>query len=205
MKAATTIMMLGILATSLAPCFAQAQVFSDDFEGDLSAWFLNKDAVIVQDPLDPENNVVTFVSPNNTFDLLSEPLVLDPGITYRMSICHLGLETPESLPGNFGGYIGLRAGLTGYFWETTPCDPNTQGDLIDDGQWHCYEWLFIRADLTSDPTAPIEIMVEDWDGAASVCPPNATSGDVFFDNILVEEYEVIPVGAGSWGTLKSAY
>ena len=77
--------------------------------------------------------------------------------------------------------------------------------MIDDGQWHTYEMEFHVGDIGGSGSVPIYIAIEDWDGAASACPPNDTVGDVFFDDVILTPYGTIPNHTNTWSSLKAAY
>jgi len=125
---------------------AQGVVFRDDFEsGTLDQWtgkyFGPHSGIVVTDPLDGENLVVTFLQPTAGGDIFSDEFPVADGFLVTLSFDYLGLEVDGSEPGNFGGFIGYADDTIPSFglgrWlagtdGTSGADPI----LIDDGAWH---------------------------------------------------------------------
>lgn len=201
--------MLLLLAASIFVLVAgssNAQIVAETFDSDLSAWPLNKSGIIVEDPFDETNSVLTFQAANAIYDLKSDSIYCDAEATYVFSFRYLGLPGPQSAQDNCGGYISIQTTpLIGYDWDTTPCEVAYEGDLVDDGQWHSYELQFQLSDLGGAPGDPIYIAIEDWNGAASACPPDATVGDVFFDDVILAPAGTVSTTDSEWGSVKALY
>lgn len=166
--------------------------FSESFEMDLSAW-TGKDGgvhhgVIVSDPLDPANHVLTFTSLNAYGDIFSRSgFDLDAGQSYQVSFDYLGVCSVGSVPEDLGGYAGLSSGFPGshmwYYGTGTKSDASDV--LVDNGEWAQYSFTFSSPVLGKGGYFDtVHLMFEDFSGAKGI------PGDVFFDNI---EIKPVPV------------
>ena len=89
---------LAMVLMAVAPRAARADLFSEDFEGDLSAW-VGKGGVagahhgtIATDPLDATNKVLTFTQTNLGGDIFAtaQGFTLSSGQQYTVSFKYLG-------------------------------------------------------------------------------------------------------------------
>lgn len=195
-------------------------IFYEDFETDLDQWtgkeYGAHNGILVDDPLDANNQVLSFSALNGGGDVYSIPeLKLHTGQTYKISFKYLGKEiVGVSVPDDFGGFLGLsdNAGNPplGDHWifGTRESYPGIRGHLIDDNTWHTYEYVFEwqkEEYAASDDT--IHIMIQDFGNSGG------GPGDVFFDNIrieLIHEPEIIYVdpdapGANDGTSWENAY
>jgi hypothetical protein len=158
-------------------------LFQDDFESDLSAWTGKSggghNGVIVADPLDPDNHVLTFTKRNSYGDIFTaEVFTLIPGSTYTISFDYLGL--PNDLPGGSGGFAGIADGDDDYnhmWYYSTLGVSNANPILIDDGAWRHYQYTFtapVALRYSDSYSDCIRLMFEDFVGIP---------GDAYFDNI----------------------
>ncbi|MCH7813103.1 MAG: hypothetical protein IID40_03690, partial [Planctomycetes bacterium] len=162
-----------------------APLFVDDFEGDLSQWTGKNGGshhgVIVADPLRPGNSVLSFDALENAGDVYSPDIVFAAGEPITISFEYLGLALPQSVPDDFGGFLGIsdhNDGLVSIWLAATREDYAGSSDgleehLVDDDQWHSYSITI------ANPFPSFHIMLEDWIFSGGV------PGDVFFDNIEV--------------------
>jgi hypothetical protein len=194
----------------IVPSFAISQVvlFEDEFDGDLSAWELNAYGQIVPDPLDVSNNALSFSHTNVAGDLFSPVFVLDLNTTYVFSFKYLGNAGGEET----GGFIWLIDSTVqnspdqAIGWATQPVGVDGSDiELIDDGQWHAYQFTFSPSTVFAQPCVSFQIIVEDWSGAASGSPPPNVAGDAFFDDIRLYELGAVTTEAASWGGIKALY
>ncbi len=173
---------------------AGAAEFYEDFEGDLSQWVGKvgeaHHGIIVDDPLRPDNLVLTFTARNWAGDMFGPEISVIPGQKYVLSFEYLGV--PGYGPAdNLGGFIGFaedRPGFHRWLAGTEWCCGAEDAPLVDDGEWHTYSLEF-------DPyTAPdgtyrvpsnntIRVMLEDFARSSG-----GLAGDVAFDNILLTTY-----------------
>ena len=175
----------------VAPAFAQVTLFSDQFEaGNLDHWTGKlggpDHGVIVPDPLNPTNNVLTFSEVNFGGDIFSlPPASVNPAIQQlKLSFDFLALPNGGVAPPEYGGFIGVAAdysGLNPYFMAGTyppalNVPPDTAVALTADSQWHHYEINLTQFALSSGLTN-LQVVLEDWSGLGSV------PGDVYFDNV----------------------
>ena len=212
------------MVTLLGAASLDAQViFSDDFENGLIQWVGKNggahNGVVVADPLDATNTVLTFTGLSGAGDVYSTELAVDDDAVYELWFDYLGLAQEGSPPGNYGGYIGVSDQTPGYgdlictceFFGGTITDvgqvPWTppQVELIDDGTWHSYAIPFQPFQLNDFvPTnGTIRVMVEDWNGGGLV--PTGVPGDAYFDNIRVVRLAPVPVEMSTWGAIKTLY
>jgi len=165
----------GIICGSASADF----LFQDNFESPngLSAWTGKTNdvhhGVIVDDPLDPTNSVLTFTQRNAYGDIFTKQAFdLVSGETYTVSFDYLGFGGRN--PGSSGGYAGLSNDFPGdHIWYYGTVDKSHAAPvLVDDGRWHHYAYEFIAPAPTVGNS--IHLMFEDFLG---------DPGDAYFDNI----------------------
>lgn len=164
-------------------------IFCEDFEGDLSAWQGKEGedhhGVIVEDPLDPDNKVLTFTETNSYGDIFTtEPsFELLPENLYEITFDYLGMPG-QGTAGDLGGYAGISSGYPdSHMWYYgTGTVSGAQDILIDDGQWHSYSYEF-TAPLTGIGN-DIHLIFEDYRYAGGV------AGDAYFDNICLRNITI---------------
>jgi hypothetical protein len=176
---------------------AATTLFAEDFEGDLSQW-VGKDGgahhgVIVDDPSVQGNRALSFTCLNSAGDIFSlQQFNLVAGRTYTVSFDYLGLATPESTPGDLGGFAGLSEDFPGrHLWYYGTSAMSGASDiLIDDGQWHNYSYSFVEPVAFTGQVpgtgSSVHLMFEDF---ASCGLP---AGDTYFDNISLSIARPIP-------------
>lgn len=166
---------------------ADVTLFQDGFEtGTLDQWIGKAgdppQGLVVADPLNPANQVLTFSGVNYSGDIFSATY-LDVSLPrqYVLSFDFLGF--PSEVEN--GGFIGIGAAPTSdseQFWIggtypgalTAPASVATV--LTVDGAWHHYE-IDITEIIETEGLTETLLMVEDWFNYGSV------PGDAFFDNI----------------------
>ena len=177
--------MISTLAFASATSISHADiVFSDDFESGLSLW-TGKDngahhGMIVDDPFGGLNSVLTFNGLNAGGDIFTDSLTLNANQSYRFSFDYLGLPEDRSSASDTGGYVGFSVGTPSthsWMWATGTVS-NASDVLVDDGQWHSYDFDFTTADIGIGES--LRVMVEDFSGS------RGTHGDAFFDNFTIE-------------------
>lgn len=156
----------------------QDLLFSDDFEGNLSQWTgkggSSHQGVIVEDPLDSGNQVLTFTGLNDAGDMFGSGINVTAAQTVILSFDYLGLAEGGSIPDDLGGFIGYSEGLYDPIWVAgTRGAPYPVLDLIDDGNWHRY---VITLPYISDT---FRIVLEDYSSSGGI------PGDAYFDNVEV--------------------
>jgi hypothetical protein len=161
-----TLVVAATLTVALAagPCLA-VPLFFDDFESGLGAWTPKAGAsyaVVVADPTDATNSVLSFTALNSAGDIFTTAAFSSP-VAFRLSFDYMG---------GSGGFAGWSYGFPGtHFWLAGNLGyPGILTALINDGVWRHYEIVF------SDPGA-IHLMFEDFSGAVS---------DAYFDNVQLE-------------------
>ncbi len=206
MKNVTVAILLALMSSSV-----QAQLFQEGFESGLGAWVGKSNGshrgVIVPDPHDSSNHVLTFSGLMDSGDIFSTEIAVNPSSTYLLQFDYLGLPLAGSPDGNYGGYIGYFDGETGGGWNGRwlAGTINVVVDLIDDGEWHSYEIEFIPEDGVTVTNETIRIMLEDWNGSGcSSCPPGVP-GDAFFDNIVLGAIQTTATGNASWTDVKELF
>ena len=202
MRLATVAILLGCFIASRST--AQVVLFDDNFEGNLSAWSTPGYGVIVPDPLDAGNKVLSFSHTANSGNMWSSPLSVSAGTIYVFSFRYLGNADGS----DSGGYLWLVDPAYGNVatcpvWGTHPANANVE--LIDDGQWHSYQLTFAVTDFFAPMSGQLQVTVEDWDGAAGVSPPANVAGDAFFDDIQIYELGAVPSDVSTWGELKASF
>lgn len=175
---------------SVGTPFATAQtLFEDDFEGDLSQWVGKQGGqhhgLIVQDPLQKNNHILTFTERNGSGDIFGWEVQVTEGLTYQLEFEYMGNPTSGGNPDNLGGFIGFAEDTPdGHRWLAGTAFNGGAEDaqLIDDGEWHTYSIKFDPyvggiAYFPPPSNGTIRVMVEDYSGSGGV------AGDAFFDNI----------------------
>jgi len=160
-------------------------LFSDAFEGDLSAWAGKNNGihhgVIQTDPLDQSgNHALSFSSMNSGGDIFTNGLFSSPGGSFILSFDYLGLITSS------GGYIGYSYSLD------TVTEPVMNHDwLAGDGSYATPVslqgtgyWEHVVIPFTTTQNNSIHLMLEDY--------VSDRAGDAFFDNIVLENNVVVP-------------
>jgi len=191
-----TVKSLGIAALLVAMGnFAQANIilFRDTFEsGSLNKWTgkdgLPSNGLIVPDPLNPANHVLTFTAVNSYGDTYSAmPLNVSGPRRYVLSFDFLGVPDPNNPARENGGFIGIAQApmsdaeqfwIAGTFPGAITVPPPVATTLIADGTWHHYDIDFTSV-VVSNNLPQTLLMVEDWFNF------NSVPGDAFFDNIKV--------------------
>lgn len=174
----STIVLMAVLSAGASA----NPVFVDDFEGDLSLW-TGKDGgahhgIIVADPLNAGNDVLSFTAMNSAGDIFTVAgFDLVAGQAYTVSFDYLGL--PNQIPGGSGGFAGLSQGYPGsHFWYYgTNTTSGAAPILVDDGQWHTYTYEFTAPTKVG---SSIHLMFEDFRYSSA-----SIAGDAFFDNVQI--------------------
>ncbi|MBO6514095.1 MAG: hypothetical protein JJ974_09035 [Phycisphaerales bacterium] len=176
---------LSALATGVLASAASADaLFQDDFENTLGKW-AGKDGgthhgMLVIDPFDHSNTVLTFNRLNSAGDMFSrEAMELEIGTTYVLSFDYLGLATGAARPGDHGAYVGFSEDMPArHVWKwATGTNSGAEDVLIDNNRWNSYEFEFTAADLGLNGT--VHLMIEDFAGS------DGAPEDVFFDNFEI--------------------
>jgi hypothetical protein len=163
---------------------------SDDFESGLSGWTGqgggSHQGVVVADPLNALNNVLSFTGLNSGGDIYSTATVsANAGDLITLSFDYLGMPG-QGNPGNLGGFAGISAGYPGNHTWGAGTDLAyvgvPQGDLVDDGAWHSYIITFLAGSShqTGGTIDTVHMMFEDFVGSGGV------AGDAYFDNVKLE-------------------
>lgn len=170
---------LFILLTISSSCFAET-LFTEDFENGLGKWddtHRGLNAQIVTDPLNPNNNVLTFTDTVSGGDLVSiESFVGQTGNDFILTFDYLGNCGTDDC----GGFVGISPNIdpTGtHTWIGGTSAPYP--DIIPDTG----TWQRVSIPFTSSYD-PWHIMLEDWRGPS---PYNGLPGDAFFDNFRVTD------------------
>ena len=141
--------------------------------------------MIVEDPLDASNLVLTFSALDEAGDIFSAEITVQPGTIYTMSFDYLGLPQAGSVPNDLGGTIGFSEDTPGesrWLEGTVLCCHIENASLIDDGQWHSYE-VEVNPNEAGGVYSPppsngtIRVMIEDFIKSRGV------ASDIYFDNI----------------------
>lgn len=182
---------LGAIALA-AGAFSSATVhampvsaFAEDFEGDLSNWIdrnpSNPESIIVADPLNSGNNVLSFARLGSGGSIFTADFMTTTG-DFTVSFDYLGLPGQGGNTGDLGGYFGISQALPGsHYWVAGTGSFPFEINLIDDGSWHTYNLTF-----SSPIGQTVRLMFEDWDGSGGV------AGDVFFDNVQFNDASLPP-------------
>lgn len=197
--------LLSIAALSVAS-MAQAAVvtsFSDDFESGLGQWqqapVFSPHGVIVNDPLNPGNKVLSFRVPGLGGSVFTQDRIESAG-SYTLSFDYLGLSGRGSQPGNLGGFVGYTHSvfpILQHWLGGTIDSPNffvnggsmPELSLIDNGRWNSYTLVFNALGWITDDgaggTLPIRLTLQDWAGSGF------TTGDAFFDNVSLRATQTV--------------
>lgn len=186
-----------LLATQAAQ--ADVTLFQDNFEtGNLNQWTgkigTPHQGAIVTDPWNPTNHVLTFTGLAAGGDIFTvQKLNVSAPRRYVLSFDFLALPAGATVPGEFGGFIGLAQAPTtdapqnwvaGTSYAALNAPTNVATELSADGQWRRYE-IDITPVILANQWTNLHLMLEDW------LHPDSVPGDVFFDNIkLVGELEL---------------
>jgi hypothetical protein len=175
---------LALLGASQLAAAADAPLFSDDFEGDLSRWMGKTNPPFrAQDPLRPTNNVLLLSGLNADSDVLSVSIPVVRGEKYSLHFEHLGRYDLMPAPGqeiNVGGAIGFTDGANQQWLAgTSPgmAGIPTDNRLVDDGLWHTYDIVFDPYATFSPSNDSIRLLLE------KLVTSQAVPGDPFFDNV----------------------
>jgi hypothetical protein len=161
-------------------------LFSDNFEGDLSAWTGKNmgahSGAITVDPLNPTNHVLHFTEVTSYGDIFTTGAFTSQVGVFRLNFDYLGLPTQGSAPGDLGGFVGFTTvtpgtgdedkGTLGWVAGTNDNYPFPRMELPDTGKWIPVE-IFFRSEKA------IHLMLEDFLKPYGL----AVAGDAYFDNI----------------------
>jgi hypothetical protein len=150
---------------------AVVATISDNFEGTLNKWN-SVSAVIVVDPLNPANRVVSFTTARTGGDLYSIDKV-QANSTYTLSFDYLGL--PGTFGDSGGGYLAVSNDTMEHWLYGDGSDPVLVGNLIGDGVWRHYSTVVSFAQVGG----PLTLKLEDWIGKGN------SANNAFFDNIML--------------------
>ncbi len=165
------------------PCHA-LPLFVEDFEGDLSAWTgktgESHHGVIVADPLNSSNSVLTFTAVNVAGDIFTKESFGSGQAELRLSFDYLGLgpqskSTYTFMADDRGAFVGWSDSFPGdrRWLAATSHYLGLEAMLPDTGRWEHVEFVF-------DLHRGGHLMLQDWLYSGSM------AGDTFFDNILLE-------------------
>lgn len=201
------VLSLAIVVISLGNAVA-AILFTDDFEGDLSQWVGiyggTHHGMTVNDPLVSGNHVLTFFERSSAGDVFTlQQFNLITGQPYRVSFDYLGLAGPASIPGSLGGYAGMSEEFPGrHLWYYgTAGSSGASGILVDDGQWHPYDYYFtapvVFTEHGSGEGNDIRLIFEDF------LESGGMARDAYFDNVSLsvvpEPATILLLGSGLIG------
>lgn len=181
---------------------AGTAIFTENFSNGLGSWTGKNGgghhAVIVEDPLNPGNDVLSFTGLNISGDVFTSTLLPVGGYSkVLIEFDYLGLAKSGSVADNFGGFLGisidLNPGVGAWLAGTEQSAANGLGfngiHLVDDGQWHRYS-VNIAPLLSANGISQVHLLLEDWQDAGGV------AGDAFFDNLTVRP-EPVPEATGT--------
>ena len=186
-----SVLWVTILFLARAAVAADTVLFQENFEsGNLNQWASGHHGIIVADPLQPTNHVLTFTALNAAGDIFTAAAlpVGNSNQQYILKFDYLGLATSNSGPFGLGGFVGLWvSGTEPHYWiaGTTEAGLNTPWSVLlrDDGVWYHYE-IDITPLIQSNGLAEVHLMLEDWISSGGV------PGDAYFDNI-----QLVAIGA----------
>lgn len=183
-----------LLLTTLISTRADIVLFSDSFEaGNLNQWTAKPgdtaQGVIVADPLNPTNQVLSFAAVKFGGDVFSSaPVAVTAQQKIILSFDFLGLpNTVEN-----GAFLGVvptpAADPSAFVWlaSTYPAEinapPSAATPLTADGVWRHHE-IDLTDVIAAGGLTNLHLVLEDWAGLGSV------AGDVFFDNLTLVRVE----------------
>ncbi len=179
-------------------------IFTEDFETDLSHWFGESggghNGLILPDPLDPNNHVLSFSALKYFGDIFSQEFYSGRLLVFGLFFDYLGYPKAGTPEGNTGGRIGITNVLQ---WLAATTGEPELLELIDDGQWHTYSIGFFAGYDPVTEVGTFRVMIQDWCGQPPAYP-QGVPGDAFFDNIKIYQGHV-PVESRSWGAIKEMY
>lgn len=159
--------------------------FSDDFESGLSKWTGKSGGahhgVIVADPLDASNNVLSFTSINSAGDIFSIDTVA-AATSYVLSFDYMGAAGSPS----GSGFMGLSTttnptSSANHNWLAGVSYPGLVFNLIDDGTWRTYQAVI----ASPFPGSAVHLMIEDFRTPAM---------NAYFDNFSLRDASAVPDG-----------
>ena len=182
---------VALFATPIAT-HAQVTIFADTFEaGNLDQWVgrsgpQSHSGVIVTDPLNPANNVLTFTAQAIGGDMFGAvPGSVNPAIQH-LTISFDFLARPAiTPPSDNGGFVGINPDTTypSPYWLAGTVAVwliPANGILLDvDEQWHHYDFDFTAVAAANNLTS-FFVVLEDFLASA-----NSVAGDAYFDNVQV--------------------
>lgn len=156
-------------------------LFEDDFDGqDLSQKWTGKNGgshsgVIVEDPLNSSNHVLSFTALGAGGDIFTSDSFDSQIDEFRLSFDYLGKYSNSGDPNNLGGFIGYSysygyPGTPKWLAGTDSFGGSYPDILLDTGEWQ-------HVVISFNASGSIHLRLEDFTGIA---------GDVYFDNILLE-------------------
>ena len=167
-----TPLLAGALLATIVGQAAHAAIVSaiaDNFEGNLSQWNPVGQGVIVVDPLNSANHVLSFTGTAAGGDILSANQV-QASATYQLSFDYLG--TVGTFRDVGGGFIGTNGPTEAWLYGDSHY-PVSVGLFANDGQWHHYSTTLTNAQVGG----PLTLKMEDYDQSG----PSANNA--FFDNV----------------------
>jgi hypothetical protein len=178
--------------------------FYDDFESSFALWEITGQGVLVGDPLNPINHALSFTGTAAGGDMWTIPLSADATATHLLTFRYLGNNGGE----DSGGYLWFIDPIYGNVlscpvFGTQP--DNSNWELVDDGQWHSYSLDFQVTDFFDPIGGALQIVVEDWNGAAGIDPPDNIPGDASFYDIIFEKMAVMGEERSTWGDVKALF
>jgi hypothetical protein len=183
-----------VLFATAVGTHAQVTLLAEDFEGgNLNQWIGRSGGsdhgLIVTDPLNPTNHVLTFTDVNSGGDMFGNvPGPVNPTVQHLvLSFDFLALPIGGVVPAEYGGFAGINPDtiapspfwLAGTFLPEVNVPPPVQTLLATDGQWHHYSIDFTSVAAANNLTT-FYVVLEDWSGFGRSIP-----GDVYFDNVKV--------------------
>ena len=180
---------VAVFAAFLSGEASATLLFTDSFEGNLSAWTGKNQGshsgAIVVDPLNPSNHVLRFNQVASGGDIFTTAAFTSKIDIFRLNFDYLGLPTQGAAAGDLGGFIGYTTvapgtgseaqGTNAWLAGTMDNYPFPRMELPDKGEWVHVQMLFESAD-------PVSLMLEDFMKPSGL----ALAGDAYFDNITLE-------------------
>ena len=186
MKRALYAVLMAALLIFSSNAVSATLLFSDNFEGDLSAWTGKNMAAhsgeVTVDPLKPTNHVLHFTEVTSYGDIFTIGTFTSAVGVFRLNFDYLGLPTQGGAPGDLGGFIGFTTvtpgtgdennGTLSWVAGTNDNYPFPRMELPDTGKWVQVE-IFFRSENA------VHLMLEDFLKPYGL----AVAGDAYFDNI----------------------